>query len=64
LLKDVVKPRLSEYKHAKLTDSGTQRMRPRPETTVPDEINPPVETIQILNWVSKNIDVTSVFYPG
>jgi hypothetical protein len=57
LLKDVVKPRLSAYKHANLTDRGTQRIRPQQQNTVTEEVSPSVETIQILDWVCERIDV-------
>lgn len=59
LLQDVVKPKLSAYRHAKLTDQGTQRIRPREVDIVKEEIDPPKETISILIWVSKHIEVCS-----
>jgi len=60
LLNDIVKPQLSAYKHSKLTDQGTERLRPRePTTTLPDEINPPSQTISVLYWTSLHLDVLS-----
>jgi len=58
LLSDIVKPQLSAYKHAKLTDQGTVRIRPRDDRHNFVEINPPVETVSILRWVSTQLDVS------
>lgn len=60
LLSDIVKPQLSAYKHAKLTDQGTVRIRPRDDRNNFVEINPPVETVSILRWVSTQLDVKSL----
>jgi hypothetical protein len=57
LLADHVKPTMSAYKHSRLTDKGTQRIRQRVLDKVSDEINPPTETISILEWVSELLEV-------
>lgn len=57
LLTDFVRPKLSAYKHAKLTAQGTQRIRPRQEDVTKDEIDPPSEVISVLQWVSAHIEV-------
>jgi hypothetical protein len=61
LLKDIVKPRLSAYKHAQLTDQGTQRLRPRLQNDVAmEDIDPPTDAMGVLNWVSQRIEVSLV----
>jgi len=60
LLEDIVKPDLSAYKHARLTEQGTQRIRPRLPDNVQQEVDPPAETINILEWVSERLEVNSV----
>jgi hypothetical protein len=59
LLAEFIKPKLSAYKHAKLTAQGTQRIRPRQEDVSRDEIDPPHEVITVLDWVSAHIEVLS-----
>jgi hypothetical protein len=64
LLTDYVKPEMSAYKHNKLTDQGSQRLRLRvPErASLETEISPPPETISILEWVSKHIEENCLKY--
>jgi hypothetical protein len=57
LLTDFVRPKLSAYKHAKLTAKGTQRIRPRQQDVTQDEIELPSEVTTVLEWVSGHIEV-------